>query len=145
MIPRITDQPLDLTSLIAATEDTACGALATFTGTVRNTNDGRPVERLAYEAHHQLAEDTLRQLEDEVCERFGVEHCLLQHRVGTLELGEPSVHVVVRSGHRGEAFEAARYAIDELKERTPIWKREHYADGAIGYLEGKPMRTEHPS
>ncbi len=145
MIPRITDQPLDLTSLIAATADSACGALATFTGTVRDTNDGRPVERLTYEAHGQLAEDVLKKLEVEVIERFGVDHCLLQHRVGTLELGEPSVHVVVRSGHRGEAFEAARYAIDELKERAPIWKREHYADGASGYLEGTPMRTEHPS
>lgn len=145
MSERITDQPLDLTALIAATEDPACGALATFTGTVRDTNDGRPVERLSYEAHRQMAEDVLRRLEAEVGERFGVDHCRLQHRVGTLELGEPSVHVVVRSGHRAEAFEAARYAIDELKERAPIWKREHYADGASGYLEGTPLRTEHPS
>ena len=139
---RITDQPLDLNALVTATDDPACGALAVFTGTVRNTNDGRPVERLTYEAHRQLAEDVLKQLETEVCERFGVDHCLTQHRVGTLELGEPSVHVVVRSGHRAEAFEAARYAIDELKERAPIWKREHYADGESGYLDGTPMRTE---
>lgn len=141
----ITDRPLDLNALIAETTDDGCGALAVFTGTVRNTNDGRPVERLTYEAHRPLAEDVLRQLEEEVCERFGVDHCRVQHRVGTLELGEPSVHVVVRSGHRAEAFEAARYAIDELKARAPIWKREHYADGDSGYLEGTPMRTERPS
>lgn len=139
---RLRAEPLDLESLLEETADPGCGALVVFAGTVRNENRGRPVERLSYEAHGELAEKTLARLEDEVVERFDVRECRLQHRTGTLAVGEPSVLVVVRAPHRAQAFEAGRWAIDELKERVPLWKEEHYADGESEYLEGTPLRRE---
>ena len=90
----------------------------------------------------RLAEKVLQEIEAEVIEKFGVRRCRVQHRIGHLELGEPSVLIVVRAGHRAEAYEASRYAIDELKERAPIWKEEHYTDGDSRYLDGVPLRTK---
>jgi len=141
----ITTEPLDLAALIAETEDPSAGALVIFSGTVRNENDGLPVNGMTYEAHVPLAEKVLKELEAEVLARFPVSQCRIVHRVGPLALGEVSVYVVVRAGHRGEAFDAARYAIDETKQRVPIWKEEHYVDGASRYLEGTPLtRKEEP-
>ncbi len=141
----ITAEPLDLDALLRETEDPASGALVVFTGTVRNENDGQPVSALTYEAHVPLAEKVLRQIEEEVLARFPVRRCRIQHRIGTLQLGEPSVYVVVRAGHREEAFQAARYGIDEVKARVPIWKRELYVQGGSRYLEGTPLRREEES
>jgi molybdopterin synthase catalytic subunit len=117
----ITDQPLDLNSLIAETADNSCGALITFVGTVRNNNEDRPVCAMTYEAHVSLAEKMLRELEDEVLSRFDVLQCRIQHRIGTLQLGEASVIIVVRASHRAPAYQASQYAIDELKQRAAIW------------------------
>ncbi len=136
----ITEAPLDLNALLQETEDPASGALVIFTGTVRNENDGRPVQGMTYEAHTALAEKVLRQIEAEVLERFPVRRCRIQHRIGALQLGEPSVYVVVRAGHRAEAFQAARYGIDEVKKRAPIWKEEHYITGDSRYLDGTPLQ-----
>ena len=135
----ITTEPLDLAALIAETEDSAAGALVIFSGTVRDENDGLPVSGMTYEAHEALAEKVLRELEAEVLARFPVRQCRIVHRIGPLALGEVSVYVVVRAGHRAEAFEAARYAIDETKQRAPIWKEEHYVDGDSRYLDGTPL------
>lgn len=141
----ITAEPLDLDALLRETEDPASGALVVFTGTVRNENEGQPVSALTYEAHVSLAEQVLRQIEGEVLARFPVRRCRIQHRIGTLQLGEPSVYVVVRAGHREEAFQAARYGIDAVKARVPIWKQEHYVQGGSRYLEGTPLRREEES
>ena len=138
----IFDAPLDLAALLHETEDAACGGLVVFCGTVRHENDGRPVSGITYEAHVSMAEKTLRQIEAEVLARFPVRHCRVQHRIGALALGEVSVIVVVRAPHRGEAFEGARYAIDEVKRRAPIWKEEHYVGGESRYLEGVPLQVE---
>lgn len=141
----VTETPLDLAALLAETDDPACGGLVVFGGTVRNENEGRPVRAVTYEAHIALAEKVLRELETEVLARFPVRHCRIQHRIGTLRLGEPSVYIVVRAGHRAEAFDAAEYAIDELKQRVPIWKEEHYVEGGSRYLDGVPLqRKEQP-
>src|SRR5699024_3572963 len=123
-------EPLDLDALLAETRDPGSGALVVFSGTVRNEFEGRPVARLGYSAHAGLVDTMLGELEQEVIARFGVLQCRIVHREGLLEIGEDSVFVVVRSAHRGDAFDAARYAIDELKQRAPVWKREHYADGS---------------
>jgi molybdopterin synthase catalytic subunit len=136
----VTGKPLDLSRLISETEDHGSGALVVFVGTVRDNNDGKPVESLTYEAHLPLAERALQALEREVLQRFNVRRCRIQHRIGKLQLGEPSVAIVVRAAHRKEAFEAAKYAIDELKKRVPIWKEEHYAGGGSRYLEGSPLK-----
>lgn len=131
--------PLDLAALLTETEDPDCGALVVFSGTVRNHFEGKAVARLEYSTHAALVDKMLGRLEQEVIERFGVRQCRIVHREGTLDVGDDSVFVVVRSAHRGDAFTAARYAIDELKQRAPVWKREHYADGSIEYQEGLPL------
>ena len=135
----ITDQPLDTTALIAETDDLASGALIIFLGTVRNENDGLPVRGMYYEAHTVLAETVIAQIEQEACTQHGARVCRIQHRIGVLALGEPSVIVVTRAAHRREAYAASRYAIDEVKRRAPIWKEEHYTDGDSRYLEGVPL------
>lgn len=131
--------PIDIMSLLAETENDSSGALVVFSGTVRNYHDGKDVVKLEYSAHRALVDKSLADLEQEVIEKFGVHRCRIVHREGTLQIGEDSVLVVVRAGHRPEAFEAARYAIDTLKKRAPIWKREHYADGTIDYQDGEQL------
>lgn len=132
-------EPLDIDTLLEETQDAESGALIVFSGTVRNHHAGKGVTRLEYTAHAALVEQVLAELEQETIERFGVRQCRIVHRQGVLDIGEDSVLVVVRSAHRAQAFEAARYAIDELKQRTPVWKREHYSDGSVDYQDGVPL------
>ncbi len=139
-LKRITEAPLSIDKMIAETEDQASGALIIFSGVVRNHNDGQEVDGMTYEADVPLAEKVLAEIESEALTKFSVHHCRIQHRIGDLELGETSVIIVVRSPHRAEAYEASRYAIDELKRRTPIWKQEHYVGGESRYLEGTPLQ-----
>ncbi len=136
----IVGTPLALEPLLAETEDSACGALVVFYGTVRDNNDGQRVRSMTYEAYVGMAEKVLQEIEVETIDELGALHCRIQHRVGHLELGEPSVIIVVRAGHRDEAYTASRYAIDEVKRRAPIWKEEHYVDGDSRYLEGVPLQ-----
>jgi len=135
----ITSEPLALEPLLRELDDPASGAVVVFLGTVRNENEGRPVRAITYEAHERLAEQVLSAIERETVERFGVRGCRIQHRTGLLQLGEASVAIVVSAGHRGEAYAASRYAIDEVKRRAPIWKEEHYAGGESRYLDGVPL------
>jgi molybdopterin synthase catalytic subunit len=106
------------------------GAIATFIGTVRDHGRGRAVTHLEYEAYAPAAELTMAQVGDEIRERWGIDHVAIIHRVGSLTVGEASVVISVASAHRDAAFEACRYAIERIKEIVPIWKKEHYADGA---------------
>lgn len=140
--PHLCEAPIELHELLLETEDAACGALDVFVGTVRNHNEGRQVGAMTYEAHSALATRVLRELEDEVISRFGARRCRIVHRVGRLELGEASVAIVVRAPHRGDAFAGARYAIEELKKRLPVWKQEHYVDGTSDYLDGVPLERD---
>ena len=133
---------LDRQALIAETADPGCGALVVFSGDVRDHNAGRTdVVAIDYEAHGPIASRVLATIEEEVTNGFDVSRCRIQHRTGRVEVGQSSVLVVCRAAHRDAAFRGARYAIDELKERTPIWKKEFYADGTSGYLDGTPLRT----
>lgn len=139
MSERIRGETLSLEELLAATESPDAGALVVFGGTVRREHDGKKVTSIAYSAYGPVAERTLRELEEDVCARFDVTGCRLLHRTGSLDVGELSVLVVVRAAHRGEAFDAARYAIDTLKKTVPVWKREAYADGTEVYLQGETL------
>jgi molybdopterin synthase catalytic subunit len=105
------------------------GACVTFEGWVRNHNDGRPVRALDYEAFTQLAETEGERILDEARQRFSIVSVACIHRVGSLQIGDLAVWVGVSAAHRGPAFEACRYIIDEAKARLPIWKKEHYASG----------------
>jgi molybdopterin synthase catalytic subunit len=132
----LTAAPLDLAALMDETKDDECGALVVFGGTVRLANNNREVEAIDYSAHGPLAARTLAEIERETIDQYAARACRIQHRTGRLGLGETSVYVVVRAKHRGQAFEAARYAIETLKQRAAIWKNEHYADGTSEHLVG---------
>jgi molybdopterin synthase catalytic subunit len=106
------------------------GAIATFIGTVRDHGRGRAVTHLEYEAYAPAAELTMAQIGGEIRERWGIDHVAIVHRVGTLAVGEASVVISVASAHRDVAFDACRYAIERIKVIVPIWKKEHYSDGA---------------
>lgn len=136
---RITEQVLDPELLKRETENPACGALIVFEGTVRNHHRGRQVQRMEYTAYKPLAERVLQELEEETKRRFGVAECRIVHRIGELAIGEASVVIVVRSMHRGDAFDAAEWAIDTLKQRVPIWKNDFYSDGTRAYQDGVPL------
>ena len=130
---RLVRDPIDLASLQATTP--ADGALCLFMGVVRNENRGRAVVRLEYEAYEEMALPLMHEIAAETKRRFPVTQVLMVHRLGRLEIGEPSVAVAVASPHRDEAFRACRFAIDTLKATVPIWKKEFYEDGAV-WLEG---------
>jgi MoaE-MoaD fusion protein len=137
--PWISSEPLSLDALLAETADIRAGGLVIFGGMLRDQNQGEAVERMRYEAHGPIAARVLKTIEEEALERYDVLRCRIQHREGFVELGEPSVWIVVRAKHRADAFEAARYAIDELKVRAPIWKEEFYTDGTSRFLDGTPL------
>lgn len=136
-------------------QDPACGGYAAFEGWVRDCNDGRTVLRLEYEAFGALALREGEQILDEARRRFGVARARCAHRVGPLAIGELAVWVGVSAPHRGEAFDACRYIIDEIKHRVPIWKKEYYQDGDSGWVNcercaatpshahGEPLAQEH--
>jgi molybdopterin synthase catalytic subunit len=125
----VSDAPIDVVAAKQAVADNSCGALVVFEGWIRDHNEGRAVERLEYEVYRPLAEKEGARIIEEAMQRFGVEHAVCIHREGLLELGEIAVLVCVSSPHRGEAFDACRYIIDETKSRLPIWKKEHYVSG----------------
>ena len=115
------------------------GGYASFEGWVRNSNDGRPVSALTYEAYAALAEREGEAILSEALQQFAIIDAACVHRTGRLELGELAVWVGVSAGHRDAAFAACRWIIDEVKSRVPIWKREHYADGDAGWLHPDPL------
>ncbi|MCH8506736.1 MAG: molybdenum cofactor biosynthesis protein MoaE [Ectothiorhodospiraceae bacterium] len=137
----MTDEPLLLDQLLQETADDTCGALVVFAGTVRDHHEGRGVSGMSYSAYKPMADKVLQDLEQETLERFPVEQCRIMHRIGDLAIGEASVLVVVRSHHRADAFDAARYAIDTLKVRLPVWKHDEYTDGSRAYQDGVPLQT----
>ncbi len=125
----IRETSLDPSEAIAAVSHPGAGGIATFLGVVRDTNDGRRVERLEYEAYASMAEKELARIAREIeAEIPGVRLAAL-HRVGALAIGDVAVVCAASAPHREEAFVASRRLIDRIKERLPIWKREHYADG----------------
>jgi molybdopterin synthase catalytic subunit len=105
------------------------GACVCFEGWVRDHNDGEPVTALEYEAHTELAIKEGERVLAEAKERFAIDLVACVHRVGQLAIGDCAVWVGVSAAHRGAAFDACRYVIDEIKQRLPIWKKEHYASG----------------
>lgn len=130
MIREITARPIDVAELENRVRTDACGAVVTFAGIVRErSDDGRAVTGLSYEAHEAMAAAEFSRIADEARERFGPCEIAIVHRTGDLRIGEVAVAVVVASAHRGAAFDACEYVIDELKSRAPIWKKEHYSDG----------------
>jgi molybdopterin synthase catalytic subunit len=114
-------------------QDTA-GACVCFEGWVRDHNEGQAVIALEYEAHESIAAREGERILLEARERFEILDAKCEHRVGKLSIGDCAVWVGVSAAHRGAAFDACRYIIDEAKHRVPIWKKEHYRDGHSGWV-----------
>ena len=131
---RFSDVNLDPAAERRALEDPACGGFVSFEGWVRNHNEGLEVRRLEYEAFAALGIKEGERIVADAIKKFGVERAACVHRVGALEIGDLAVWVGVSSRHRGEAFAACRYIIDEVKHRVPIWKKEHYVNGDSGWV-----------
>ena len=130
----LTSQPIDPSELIRQAQSPEAGAVVLFLGTSRRLTHGRETVELQYEAYQDMASKELQRLEEEARLRWPLTECLLVHRLGTVPLGEASVAIVAASAHRREAFAAGEWLIDTLKERVPIWKQEHWADGAIEWV-----------
>jgi molybdopterin synthase catalytic subunit len=130
----LSEHALDPAALSRDLLDPSAGAAVTFEGWVRNHHGNEPVTALEYEAYAPIAEAEGARIVDEACERFEILTAFGRHRTGLLEVGECAVWVGVSAAHRGAAFDACRYIIDELKARVPVWKKEHYATGPSGWV-----------
>jgi molybdopterin synthase catalytic subunit len=126
---RLTQGPVNLTSVVVAVVDEQAGAIATFLGTVRAQSRGREVIALEYEAYEEMAEDVLAQIAAEVNERYDLCKVAITHRLGRVEVGETSVAIAVSAPHRQDALAACADVIEALKARVPLWKKELYEGG----------------
>jgi len=139
----LAEAPILIAPLRAALAYPMAGAFASFEGWVRDNNDGRAVEGLRYEAYSELARKEGERVLREAFERFAIVDARCVHRIGELAVGEMAVWVGVSAAHRGAAFDACRYIIDEVKSRVPIWKHERYREGDAGWLHPAPAQPEH--
>ncbi len=137
----VTPAPLSIDALTTAVEGVVrlrgegCGALASFLGVVRATHQGRVVQYLDYEAFDALAVRTFEQIRDEARARWPEAELAIVHRTGRLQIGEASIAIVAATAHRADAFAVCRYAIERVKQITPVWKHEFFADGDA-WVEG---------
>jgi molybdopterin synthase catalytic subunit len=132
---RLQREDIDVDAVLESVKTAGSGCVVGFLGTVRDTSEGRSVERMSVEVYEEMAVKQLSTIRDEALERFGVHRVAVVHRYGDLEVGDGIVYIAVSAGHRDEAFRACRYVIDELKERVPLWKKEYTADGEV-WVEG---------
>lgn len=134
MVFQLCNEAIQIESLSRQLCHDEAGGFVSFEGRVRNFNDGKPVLKLEYEAYSRLALNEGDKILAEAQQIYPIISASCVHRVGPLEIGEVAVWVGVLSKHRGEAFEACRYIIDEIKSRVPIWKKEYYADGTTTWV-----------
>ncbi|HWO42857.1 MAG TPA: molybdenum cofactor biosynthesis protein MoaE [Candidatus Eisenbacteria bacterium] len=138
---RVVRQPINLQELIDFVIDPEAGAIATFIGVTRNHNEGRKVIALEYEAYPEMAEQELARLGAEAARKWPIRRMAIVHRIGPVQISQPSVIIAVSSAHRDAAFAACRFAIEEIKRTVPIWKKEVYEGGEIwiGTQAGQPL------
>lgn len=125
----LTTEPINHKQVITSVECPEAGAIATFDGVVRNNARGKMVTHLFYEAYDGMALKEMQSIAKSILKEQTILRLAIVHRIGKLEIGESSIFIAVSSGHRVEAFQACRTAIDRVKERVPIWKKEYYMDG----------------
>ena len=140
---KLASAPLDHEALKRTLLDPRSGACVTFEGWVRDHNEGQSVRALDYEAFAELAEKEGGRIIAEAARKFDVLKIAAFHRVGSLQIGDLAVWVGVAAAHRGPAFDACRYVIDEAKARLPVWKKEYYVTGASEWINCATAR--HPS
>ncbi len=127
--------PIDVAQLLKRVADDGVGAITLFLGTVRNLNDGRAVTGIDYEAYDAMAESELQRIASEIAGSAAGIRLAIEHRIGTLALGEISVAIAAGHARRAVALDASRAAIEAIKQRLPIWKREHYQDGDFSWVD----------
>ncbi|MGH9375987.1 MAG: molybdenum cofactor biosynthesis protein MoaE [Terriglobia bacterium] len=137
-IYQVTREAITTCDLVGRLKTPVDGAVAVFEGVVRNHSHGRKTIYLEYEAYEPMALSTLREIGEEASRQFPIHHLGMVHRIGRIEIGEISVVIIVTSAHRAAAFDACRYAIDELKRRAPIWKKEFFKDG-VAWAGGESL------
>ena len=132
----VSEKALDPAKLLAEVGDTTAGAIVLFLGTARDHSEGKTgITHLEYEAYPEMVEQKLAEIAGETVHKWPLVRLAVEHRVGEVAIGHPSVVVAVSSAHRDDAFEAGRFVIDELKKRAPIWKKEHW-EGGGEWVEG---------
>ncbi|HET9357169.1 MAG TPA: molybdenum cofactor biosynthesis protein MoaE [Nitrososphaeraceae archaeon] len=133
----ITNNQLSLQEVMLELEDNSAGALSVFIGNVRNRGRSGNVSEIYYEAYSEMAEQEMREIENEAQTKWGIKKLVAIHRIGNIKVGESSIIIGVSSEHRHEAFEACKYVINNVKTRVPIWKKEisresqKWADGIL--------------
>ena len=132
----VTAEPLSVDALVRAVLTDGDGAVVTFVGTVRDNTDGRRVIALEYEAYGEMAVSEMRLIGAEMMRKHGLHGIAMRHRTGKLQIGEISVVIAASSSHRAEAFAACSEALDLLKERVPVWKKEYFEDGEVWVGQG---------
>jgi len=125
----ITDKEIDLNRVIRCVQDPSAGGIDIFIGTTRNHSGGKTVLAMEYQAYIPMALKIMNELAELVRSKWDIRQIAIVHRIGRVEVGEPSVVIAVSAGHRKEAFEACRFMIDNLKESAPIWKKEVFREG----------------
>lgn len=130
----LVENRIDITALTAEVSCVAHGAVASFLGTVRSSNDGKPVTGINYSAYDAMAEKEMGSIISEASLKFETSAIVVEHRTGVIGVGEASVAIVVSHERRAPALDAVRYIIEELKVRVPIWKCEHYTDGTRAWV-----------
>ncbi len=138
-VVEVRDRPLSIDEAYAAVAHPSCGAVAIFTGVVRDSSEGRPVTRLEYSAYDRMATDEMRRVAEEIAAENQHVRLYAVHRTGDLAVGDVAIVCAAASPHRREAFRAAQALIDRIKERVPVWKREHGPDGAVwvGWVDAR--------
>lgn len=138
-VSRLTESPIDSASLVTRVSSPRRGAVVLFLGTARDHHRGRAVTRLCYDAYRPMAEARLARIVTELTDAETEVAVEIVHRLGEVPAGEASVAIAAASPHRAAAYEASRLALERLKKEVPIWKREHYADGAAAWREEEPL------
>lgn len=134
MRAQIVNRPIDVAAITQEVAADAHGAISIFIGTVRDENEARAVTGLEYSAYEPMAATELKTIVREAAARFETQAIVVEHRVGTLAVGEISLAIAAGHARRANAMDATRYVVEQLKRRVPIWKLEHYADGVREWL-----------
>jgi len=130
----LTHKPIDFAPLLERAQSPQAGAVLLFLGVTRQHTNGRETTQLNYDAYAEMATKTMGELEAEARTKWSLVDCIIVHRLGCVPLGESSVAIVTASAHRRAAFAAGEWLIDTLKDRVPIWKQEHWADGTTDWV-----------
>jgi molybdopterin synthase catalytic subunit len=142
---RLKEEPLSIDACVTAVSHPSAGGIATFIGAVREENDGRAVVKLEYQAYDTMAVAEMRRIVEEIEAELAGTRLAVEHRVGSLLVGDVAVICAASAPHRGEAFKACRALIDRIKARVPIWKREHGPEGAywVGWQDARCGHEHH--